>query len=181
MCQFCFADEQGAPGVSDLLDEHAYQRDSRLERVNEILHAADVRHLNYEGVRLLRRLQGALCQPSQAVSAVSCDSLVERAKEYIWEHHTRAACGLRAVATGITASPRQLSRRFKATTGTTVVKYLHETRIAHAKRLLGNPQLSAKEIAALVGYNRTSRLGFHFKRLNGTTPSGFRSTAKGTT
>jgi len=86
----------------------------------------------------------------------------------------RRALSLRNVAVEVGLSQRQMSRRFVASTLMTVMECMHLFRIEHAKQLLANRQLSIKQIAAEVGYSRTSRLDFHFKCACGVRPTDYR-------
>lgn len=75
-------------------------------------------------------------------------------------------------------SRRTLSRLFRASVGTTLHRYVHGLRIQFARELLGRTELSAKEIAARVGYRRTSDLDLHFRKACGLTPMAYRRQAR---
>ena len=93
----------------------------------------------------------------------------------------------RAVAGAVKHSrlpERTLKRRFKASTGLTLMDYLQNLRIEEAKRLLESSKRSADAISADVGYEDASFFRRIFKRRTGLTPVRyrrmFRPTQRGT-
>lgn len=77
-------------------------------------------------------------------------------------------------------SPRQLRRRFLAATGQTLIAYLTEIRLAHARRLLVSTGEPSSRIAHLVGYNDASTFAALFREHHQMTPGTYRRTAGGT-
>ena len=67
-----------------------------------------------------------------------------------------------------------LSHRFQTTTGTSVMDYLLACRIANAKHLLAETDLSIGEIIDKCGFSDNSNFSRTFKRLNGLSPTDFR-------
>jgi AraC family transcriptional regulator len=79
-----------------------------------------------------------------------------------------------ALADELELSQYYFSRLFKQSTGISPYRYIIETRIATAKRLLKNTSLSIAEIAVRVGFANQDRLTIQFRNLTGTTPSNYR-------
>jgi transcriptional regulator GlxA family with amidase domain len=101
------------------------------------------------------------------------DSIVRRCEDWLGEHfedHNAIA-----LATELAAIPeRTLKRRFKASTGNTLIEYLQNLRVEEAKRLLENTELAIEEISERTGYSDASFFRRLFKRLTGLTPSHYR-------
>jgi len=75
-------------------------------------------------------------------------------------------------------SNRNFDRRFKAATGKTPLRYLQEIRIANARDLLKNSNLSILEVAQRVGYQDSAHFTALFKTLTRMTPSAFRKSVR---
>jgi AraC-like DNA-binding protein len=78
--------------------------------------------------------------------------------------------GLRQLADKFNLSPFHLCRRFKETTGFSIVEYLNNVRIIEAQHLLQASDMRVAELAGLVGFDSISHFGRTFKRLIGVSP-----------
>jgi AraC-like DNA-binding protein len=76
-------------------------------------------------------------------------------------------------------SEYHLKQRFQRLFGKSVTAYLLELRMDKAKQLLGETDLSIKDIALMVGYNSASTFVHAFHREVDISPGGFRGKAKG--
>lgn len=85
---------------------------------------------------------------------------------------------IQALADELRLDPRQLSRRFKATTGQTLRYYAANARIARARLLLNEHKLLVKQIAHCCGFSTTASFTAAFHKVVGMTPSAYRHTAK---
>jgi AraC-like DNA-binding protein len=115
---------------------------------------------------------------SAALPPPHTDARVERALGEIERHFTNPRFGLRAAAQRVALSDCRLTQLFKATTGRTFGSHLHHRRIAAARRLLNESALSIKEIASRVGYQSTTQLDRHFKRIAQRPPSAYRASTR---
>jgi AraC-like DNA-binding protein len=86
--------------------------------------------------------------------------------------------GLRAAARSIGLSDCRLTQLLKVTTGHTFGAHLHRRRVTEAQALLSDSSLSIKEIAGRVGYQSTTQLDRHFKKIISSLPSAYRAAAK---
>lgn len=72
-------------------------------------------------------------------------------------------------------SKYHFTRLFKSFTGITFYKYLNQKRIAHAEKLLIDPEISITDVALHSGFNSLSTFIRMFKLLKNCTPTEFRS------
>ncbi|NWF78675.1 MAG: helix-turn-helix transcriptional regulator [Chloroflexi bacterium] len=71
-------------------------------------------------------------------------------------------------------SPFHFARRFREATGCSLHDYVHEQRLAEARRLLLRKDLTIAAVAALTGFADQSHLSRDFKRRFGVTPGSLR-------
>jgi transcriptional regulator GlxA family with amidase domain len=71
-------------------------------------------------------------------------------------------------------SERSFARHFRAETGTTPLRWLHEQRLLHARRLLEETDLDIEHVAARSGFGTATTLRDHFRRAAHTTPTAYR-------
>ncbi len=69
---------------------------------------------------------------------------------------------------------RTLKRRFKTATGLSLIEYLQNIRVEHAKALLEHTETPVDEISVAAGYEDASFFRRLFKRSTGLTPSQYR-------
>ena len=97
--------------------------------------------------------------------------------EYIDDHYYENI-SVDFIASRFYISTSYFSHLFKKRAGKSLVEYLNETRIRHAKALLENGNLSVGEISGAVGYNDINYFSRIFKRECGITPTEYRKEAK---
>jgi transcriptional regulator GlxA family with amidase domain len=71
-------------------------------------------------------------------------------------------------------SERSFARHFRAETGTTPLRWLHEQRVVHARRLLEESDLPVEDVATRSGFGTATTLREHFTRAVHTTPTAYR-------
>ena len=81
---------------------------------------------------------------------------------------------VREMARHAARSERSFARHFRAETGTTPLRWLHEQRILHARRLLEQSDLPVEDVAARSGFGTATTLREHFARAVRTTPTAYR-------
>jgi transcriptional regulator GlxA family with amidase domain len=79
------------------------------------------------------------------------------------------------IAAQATMSTRNLSRRFKAQTGTTPLQWLLDRRLQRARELLETTGIPIDRIAQSCGFGSPETLRHHFARQVGTTPREYRA------
>ena len=95
--------------------------------------------------------------------------LMHRSEESLGQPHTLAGMAREA-----SMSVRTLSRRFRAQTGTTPLRWLTGARLQRARHLLETTGLSVEEIASRAGFGTATVLRQHFRRALGTSPLAYR-------
>ncbi|KQX23552.1 MULTISPECIES: helix-turn-helix transcriptional regulator [unclassified Sphingomonas] len=83
-----------------------------------------------------------------------------------------------ALAGELGMSVSHFRRRFRATTGQSVLEFISVSTVEHAKSLLANSHLSMKEITYRLGFTSPSSFSVAFKRMVGCSPSQFRTQAR---
>lgn len=83
---------------------------------------------------------------------------------------------LASIASQAHTSTRTLSRRFKATTGSSVLTWVAAQRIARARTMLETTDIPVADIALLCGFGSMESLRVHFTEQNHTSPSRYRQT-----
>ncbi len=81
---------------------------------------------------------------------------------------------LETVSEALSMSPSYIGLLFRRVAGTSFLKYLTDTRIAEAKRLLLTTDLTLREIGQRVGIENQNTLIRTFKKTEGITPGQFR-------
>ncbi len=101
--------------------------------------------------------------------------LATQAREYV-DAHFRDDFSIADVATAVCASPAHLQRCFRAGTGTTLVRYVHQARLRRAAGLLRVSGLTITEISLDVGFADPNYFARLFRREFGMPPARFRAT-----
>jgi AraC family transcriptional regulator, transcriptional activator of pobA len=85
---------------------------------------------------------------------------------------------LRDVARAVSLSPGHLTTVVRRKTGRTVQEWIAERRMAEARRLLFESDLSVEEVGRRVGYGESSYFVRSFRRAHGATPLGWRRASR---
>lgn len=99
---------------------------------------------------------------------------ISECRKFILSHIYESSLSVKKLADQINCSPDYLSHLFVTETGEHITDYIHQERIALAKRHLQNPALNIKEIAWACGFADQGYFTRLFKRLSGETPKTFR-------
>ncbi|MGB8955885.1 MAG: bifunctional transcriptional activator/DNA repair enzyme AdaA [Tumebacillaceae bacterium] len=115
------------------------------------------------------------CRPEEQAWRGSNEELVERAKGIIARCY-QEELGLNEVANRLFVSPFHLHRSFRKIAGVTPAQFLSEQRLAAAKRLLTDTELSVTQIAFAVGYQSAAHFSTFFRKETGQAPSQYKKT-----
>jgi two-component system, response regulator YesN len=107
-----------------------------------------------------------------------CESIVLKAKDYIYENYNDENLSLNSLCKHLLISTSYFSLIFKNHTGGTFIEYLSKIRIEKAMELLKNTSLKTYEIADRIGYNDPHYFSMAFKKVAGLTPTEYRESVK---
>ena len=94
-------------------------------------------------------------------------------REWMLEHLDQPLT-VEQMARHAVCSERTFARHFRAETGTSPLRWLHEQRVLHARRLLEESDLPVEDIAARSGFGTATTLRDHFARAVQSTPTAYR-------
>jgi len=100
--------------------------------------------------------------------------LAMQARDYV-DAHLRDDFSIADVAAAVCASPAHLQRCFRAGSGVSLVRYVHQQRLRRATNLLRTSDLSVTEVALAVGFADPNYFARLFRREFGTSPARFRA------
>ena len=98
---------------------------------------------------------------------------ISSVKSFLDEHYSEKL-SLESVASHFFIDKHYLARLFKGQYGVTLVTYLQQVRITHAKRMLRFTDKSIEEIGLECGIGELNYFSRVFKKLEGVSPSEFR-------
>jgi AraC family transcriptional regulator len=125
-------------------------------------------------------VEGLLLEVLAAVARTPepCDAAVGRAAEFLRAHLGRPLqLAELARAAGADADAGALARRFRRTHGVGPMAYLQRMRVLEAQRLMATG-VPLVDVAAACGFADQSHLTRVFRRVTGTTPGAWRSSAR---
>jgi AraC-like DNA-binding protein len=121
----------------------------------------------------------AVPTPAIEVSHASHDPAVSRALAAVRLHFHEPELRLVDLAQAAYLGRSQFAARFRRATGCTPGEYLERLRLAEARALLADEDLSVSEVAYRAGFKDPAYFARRFRRTTGESPSAFRSTSRG--
>jgi LacI family transcriptional regulator len=98
---------------------------------------------------------------------------IRRAVDFIRQHACEGI-NVEDVVRHLAISRRTLEKHFRERLGHTPYHEIQQIRLARAKQLLVDTELSVTRIAELTGFSEHARLTTFFRKQTGLSPSGFR-------
>jgi AraC-like DNA-binding protein len=123
---------------------------------------------------VLARFAQLIAQPQSPTPPNAPSPLVARCQLDVTKRLSDPALNVQFLAARIPCSPNYLSHRFRQETGTNLISYIHQQRVAQACRLIGSTRLTTKELAHAVGFLDPTYFIRVFRRLTGRTPGSYR-------
>ncbi len=121
---------------------------------------------------LLGRLRAGLEQPTPDREVGP--PLLRRCHELIESHYARLDFSVEWLASALGCSADHLSRIFRRRTGLRLMEFVHDRRVAQARKLLRESTLRVAEVAWVCGFSRPSYFNRIFRARTGMTPRFFR-------
>ncbi len=103
----------------------------------------------------------------------SSDNVISSVKVYI-EHHYDERLSLKSLSDEFYLSKEHLSRKFKKEAGGNITEYITNVRMKKAKELLGNRQMTVKDVASMVGFEDEKYFSKVFRKVVGLSPLEYR-------
>ena len=103
--------------------------------------------------------------------------LVNWVTRYIEDHYAEP-CSAEEIAVGVNLSPNYVRKRFKASTGQTILEYLTEARLNKAAELLRTSTMKVKEVSIHVGYENIPYFTHLFSKKFGVTPNEYKKSTE---
>lgn len=129
----------------------------------------DYRQLRSETAQMLDRMRESYISHYEKIES----DTIQQIKQYIIEH-SHEDISLDALAKKVDLSPIYISKMFKEKLGVNYIDFLTECRIEKAKKLMGNPEKSIKEITFEVGYHDPNYFSKVFKKVAAVSPNSYR-------
>ena len=107
-------------------------------------------------------------------AAASQDTAVATVKAYI-ESHLSDELDRDTLAAMVYLNADYLSHLFKKDTGSSLINYVIDRRIARSKELLAKGEMSIRDIAITCGFQNISYFSRQFKKSTGMTPRQFKN------
>jgi AraC-like DNA-binding protein len=166
-------DEPWLFSLTDILPfENLIDRLLRLGRTYQVDDEYEIASTLYE---FLIRLQSTATQLNVPLDQAA--DKIRAAANYV-RSHSHEPFTLEQAADIAGYSPHYFSRKFSQTFRMSFPKFLLESRLLHAKRLLASTNLSIKQIAMDTGFSQSSYFVTCFRQVEGMTPQQFRNVHK---
>lgn len=107
---------------------------------------------------------------SNKLKSKSRKNIVGEVKTYIEEHYSDSGLSVTSLGELNDVQPAYLSKIFKEHYNISILDYITEIRIAHAKEMLAEKNASVSEVAKCCGFLSSQVFIRNFKRLTGVTP-----------
>lgn len=113
------------------------------------------------------------------VSARNPDEVMVEAAKKLIAQYLHAPLQLPDIALRIGTYEKKLTQTFREVTGLTVFAFIREERIARARQLLRDTDLSMQEIADQVGFQSAANFATAFRERMNVTPTAYRQSQQG--
>lgn len=128
-------------------------------------------------VTLLRGCTVRILTSSEKEAKLKNNSRIRTAMDFIDNRYTEEI-NVDEVAEAVFVSKFYLCKLFKKNLGQTVIQYVHDVRLGHARKLLEESDYSISQIASMVGFNDFNYFSRIYRRKMCETPSQTRNRAK---
>lgn len=145
--------------------------------MQKLLEEMSLQIASREGKELLKERIGVICAEAAKARGQKKDYIAEQIKEYIEQHASDPNLSNSQIAEAFRMNVSYLSTFFKEKTGMSPLDYIHRVRLARAKKLLDETNLTVEVISAKVGCNNSITLTRLFKKYEGMTAAEYKKKA----
>lgn len=157
------------------LEELGHGQSTLIERCGDLDRVVGMASTVQEAKNYVKTVLSETLAVRDLFSRKKYDGLIQRAQEYIRNNYSREDISLNHVAQAVNISPTHFSAIFSQETGKTFIEYLTGVRMEKAKELLRCSGMKSSEISYAVGYKDPHYFSYLFKKMQGRTPSEFRT------
>lgn len=164
------------PASFSLPAQGAYRDEARIRGFFELLSEADSEEhggirARYLATEILLELG---CKKTEVKEKSAREALCDKIKSYVWWHRF-SEIRIAELAHELGYHEKYLSAVFRQTVGVTLKKYVTQTRLEEAKRLLAETNYTAKEVAYYLNFESPHNFSRFFKNETGVTPTRYRT------
>lgn len=160
--------------VVSFLESIGYTRDEITERLGNIGDKQSSLDDTPKTEKYINDILSKALEMRDKVSDSRYSSLINSARNYIYEHYNDEDISLNQVAASVNISPNHFSSVFKKETGETFIEFLTTVRMDKAKELLETTDMKASEVGYEVGYRDPHYFSYIFKKTQNITPKQYR-------
>ncbi len=156
-------------GVHRVMTGGHYEQEQKKEKLERLLLASDMKGFKEYLIVLMEELYQENKERNQQ------KDICLQAKSFIEDNYQDAQLSLDSLGEEIGCSSAYLSRKFKEKYGISVLNYITDVRINHAKFLLEETEHSVQEISEKTGFWSSSTFVKTFKKKEGVAPGAYRN------
>ena len=146
-----------------------YEQEQKKEKLERLLLASDMKEFKEYLIVLIEELYQENKERNQQ------KDICLQAKSFIEDNYQDAQLSLDTLGEEIGCSSAYLSRKFKEKYGISVLNYITDVRINHAKFLLEETEHSVQVISEKTGFLSSSTFVKTFKKKEGVAPGAYRN------
>lgn len=111
-----------------------------------------------------------IMRKAQPVETIKEKNIMADVIQYLYDHYAEDIT-IENLSQAFYLSPYYLCRKFKETTGSTIIRYLNTTRILNAQRMMLETGKNFTQISKETGFSNLTHFNRVFKSVTGMTPS----------
>ena len=160
--------------VVSFLESIGYTRDEITDRLGNIGDKQSSLDDTIKTEKYINDILTSALEMRDKVSDSRYSSLINGARNYIYDHFSDEDISLNQVAASVNISPNHFSSVFKKETGETFIEFLTRVRMDKAKELLETTDMKAAEVGYEIGYRDPHYFSYIFKKTQNITPRQYR-------
>ncbi len=142
------------------------------QALEKIRQAENLRDLHREFNTFFKLICSAIDEDSKET-----EKLEEKVEHYVREHYSDCNMNISSIALEMGVTSRYMSQVFKEQMGVSLLTYINDERVEHAKTLLKTTSMTVEEIAEATGFTNARTFRRNFLKTTGMTAAQYRSLA----